>query len=159
MDPDLKKAADARFDEARAETGARDPRDYYRQRLKELRSANPDKYAEAVQYYEDQLVPSIAEGGADPLRAWTDFGARLAGLAAPGQAWAVDGTGGRRPHEPPVDLADVVLHVPTGRERVFVVWLPSALTPAQQATVDWLVAGRRALREGERRKRGAPPNG
>jgi len=146
MDPDLKKAADARFDEARAETGARDPRDYYRQRLKELRRSNPGNYAEAVQYYEERLVPSIAGGAADPLHEWTDFGARLASLAAPGRAWAVDGAGGRRPHESPVDLADVVLHVPTGREPVFVVWLPAALTPAQQATVDWLVAGRRALR-------------
>lgn len=146
MDPDLKQAADARFDEARAEAGARDPRAYYRERLKELRSSNPQRYAEAVQYYEDQLVPSIAGGDAEPLRAWTEFGARLAGLIAPGEAWAVGGTGERRPHDPSGDLADVVLHVPKGRGAVFVVWLPPALTPAQQATVDWLVAGRRALR-------------
>ncbi len=146
MDPDLKQAADARFDEALAASGARDPREHYRKRLKELRKANPPGYGKAVQYYEAETVPSIAEGRADPIQAWTDFGARLAEICAPGRVWAVDATGRRRPYEPPGDTADMILHLPEGRAPTFVVALPRDPTPSQMATFDWLVAGRRSVR-------------
>lgn len=152
MDPDLKQAADARFDEALAASGARDPRDFFRKLLKELRGADRKSYDEAVQYYATELVPSIAERGADPLQAWTAFGLRLAELRAPGRAWAVDATGRRRSYEPPGDAADMILHMPAkprDRYRPVVVALPTELAPAQRATYDWLVGGRRALREAQ----------
>lgn len=140
------QAADARFEEALAATGARDPRDYYRGRLRELKRANPEGYAEGVGYYRNTLVPSIAAGEAEPIGAWREYGLLLARLTAPGRAVAVDATGRSRPFEPPGDAADMVLHLPErNRDRPLLVALPPDPTPAQLATHQWLVAGARAL--------------
>ena len=148
MDPGLKQAADARFDEALANTGARDSRAYYRERLAELKRASAQDCAEAVRYYEEELIPSIAEGGVDPVQAWRAFGLRLAALTAPGEAVAVDASGRRRPYEAPGAPGDMVLHLPKARRMsAFLVGLPPEPTPPQVATYDWLVAGRRALRK------------
>ncbi len=142
---DSRQAADARFAEALAATGARDPRGYYRGRLRELRHANPGAYAEGVAYYQNTLVPSIAAGDADAIEAWREYGLLLARLTSPGRAVAVDATGRSRPFEPPGDAADMVLHLPEHtRERPILVALPSDPTPAQTATHQWLVRGARA---------------
>ena len=143
---DPRQAADARFAEALAESGARDPRDYYRDRLRELKRTSPDGYAEGVAYYQNTLVPSIASGEANPLEAWRDYGLLLARLAAPGRAIAIDATGLSRPFEPPGDAADMVLHLPERtRDRAILVSLPPDPTPPQLATHQWLVTGARAL--------------
>ena len=146
MTNDLQQVADTRFQEALAATGARDPRDYYRERLRELRQTNPQGYAEGVAYYQNTLVPSIAEGDADPLEAWLGFGLLLARLTAPGHAVAVDATGRSRPFAPPRDATDMVLHLPeSNRERSILVALPPKPTKAQMATHQWLVQGQRTL--------------
>lgn len=150
MNTDLKKAADQRFEEALAKAGARDPRDYYRGQLRELKGADPDGYANAVGYYTDTLLPSIAEGKAEPLAAWREYGLLIARLIAPGKTVAVDTRGLARPYEPPGDSGDMVLHLAGGPGarggRVLLVGLPPQPSAAQTATYDWLVAGRRALR-------------
>lgn len=150
MNADLKKAADQRFAEALAKAGARDPRDYYRERLRELKGANPDGYASAVGYYTDTLLPSIAEGKAEPLAAWREFGLLIARLTTPGRTMAVDPGGRARPYEPPGESGDMVLHLSEGRGvrggRVLLVGLPPEPSAAQTAAYDWLVVGRRALR-------------
>ncbi len=146
MTSDPHQAADARFAEALAASGARDPRDYYRDRLRELKRTSPQGYAEGVAYYQNTLVPSIAAGEADPIEAWRDYGLLLARLTAPGRAVAVDATGLSRPFEPPGDTADMVLHLPERtRDRPILVALPPDPTAAQLATHQWLVAGARAL--------------
>lgn len=142
----LQQVADARFAEALAATGARDPREYYRDRLRQLKRANPEGYAEGVAYYRNSLVPSIAAGNADPIEAWRDYGLLLARLASPGRAVAVDATGRSSPFEPPGAAGDMVLHLPErSRERAILVALPPSPTPAQTAAHQWLVAGARAL--------------
>lgn len=146
MTSDPQQAADARFLEALAASAARDPRDYYRDQLRELRRTNPDGYARGVAYYQNTLVPSIAEGESDPLEAWRDYGLLLARLTAPGRAVAVDATGRSRPFEPSGDADDMLLHIPDrNRERPILVALPPNPTPAQMATHQWLVMGRRGL--------------
>ena len=146
MTTDLRKKADARFATALAATGARDPRDYYRARLRELRRSNPQGYDDAVAYYQDTLVPSIAEREAEPLAAWREFGLLLARLTAPGRAVAVDPSGRSRPFEPPGETADLVLHLPdASNARALLVGLPPKPSAAQTATHNWLVLGRRAL--------------
>ncbi len=147
MTSDPKQAADTRFAEALAASGARDPRDYYRAKLRELKRHNPDGYAEGVAYYQQTLIPSIAGGEADPIEAWRDYGLLIARLTAPGRPVAIDPEGRSRPFEPPGNAADMVLHLPeSSRERPILVALPAEPTGAQSATYDWLVAGRRALR-------------
>ena len=145
MTDDLHRKADARFEAALAAAGARDPRDYYRSRLRELRQSNPEGYADAVAYYQSTLVTSIAEQEADPLRAWQTFGLRIAQLTAAGRAVAVDPAGRSRPFEAPGRADDMILHLPDeGSRRALLVGLPPEPSPAQMATYNWLVQGRRA---------------
>ena len=145
MTDDLREKADARFEAALAATGARDPRDYYRSRLRELKESNPEGYADAVAYYQSTLVTSIAEQEADPLRAWQTFGLRIAQLSAPGRAVAVDPAGRSRTFEPPGKPEDMILHLPDARNRLaLLVGLPPEPSAAQTATYRWLVKGRRA---------------
>ena len=84
MSDDLQAEADLRLEEALTDTGARDPREFYRECLRNLKQADQQAYEEAVGYYREILVPSLAQG-ADPLPAWTEYGRRLALLTAPGR--------------------------------------------------------------------------
>ena len=138
--------ADQIFEEALGQTGAKDPREFYRTRLREMKKDNPEAYREAVAYYENDLVPSIAEAGDDPLTAWQRFGCRVAELTVAGTPTEIDPSGRRRPYEPPTASDRMVLHIPTGSKgRALVVGLPPELSAAQSATYDLLVSGRQKL--------------
>lgn len=150
MDEKQQNRATQVFQETLERTGAKDPREFYRERLREMKAANPDAYREAVRYYEDTLIPSIAEGGADPLPAWQEYGCRLAQLTVPGKPVEIDETGRTHEHGPPTPPERMVLHIPDGgKGRALVVGLPSELSSAQRATYDLLVGGRQRLREPE----------
>ena len=145
MTNDLQKTADARFEAALAAAGARDPRDYYRSRMRELKQSNPQGYADAVAYYQSTLLTSIAEQDADPLEAWRKFGLRIAQLTATGRAVAVDPAGRSRAFEAPGRADDLILHLPDAHNRrALLVGLPPEPSAAQMATYNWLVQGRRA---------------
>lgn len=147
MADDLTADADRKLEEALAREGARDPREFYRERLRELKQANPDGYAKAVAYYRETLIPGVASGGAEPLEAWTEYGRRLAASLTPGRTVAVDGSGRAHPYEAPAPRNHLVLHLPEGKGgRALLVGLPAELTPAQRATYDVLVAGKLKLR-------------
>ena len=101
MDQAMQDRAGQIFEEALAQTGAKDPREFYRKRLRGMKADNPEAYDEAVAYYENDLVPSIAEAGDDPLTAWQRFGCRVAELTIAGTPLEVDATGRRLPYAPP----------------------------------------------------------
>jgi hypothetical protein len=147
MSDDLNERADARLEAALQETGARDPREFYRERLRELKQSNPEGYAEAVAYYRDTLIPRVASGDGDPLADWTEYGRRLAEALSPGRTVAVDGTGRAHPYGAPAPRDRLVLHLPDAKGgRALLVGLPAELTAAQRATYDVLVAGKQKLR-------------
>jgi hypothetical protein len=144
---DLQTEADRRLEAALAATGARDPREFYRERLRELKQADRDAYEQAVGYYRDTLVPSVARG-ADPLPAWTEYGRRLAALGTPGRTVMVDASGAAVPYEPPAPTDRLILHLPDGtRGRAAVIAIPAELSRAQRATYDLLVGGKLTLKE------------
>jgi hypothetical protein len=144
-----RERADARLEQSLAETGARDPREFYRERLRELKERDPGAYGQAVRYFDETLIPSIASGE-EPLSAWTEYGRRLAELSAPGRTVSVDQTGRASPYTPPAAPDALVLHLPqVASGRALLVGLPRALSEAQRATYDWLVLGRQKLRDGE----------
>lgn len=146
---DLQARADALLDEALAAAGARDPREFYRTRLRDLRDRDRTAYDRAVAYYRDELLPAIV-GGAEPLAAWSEYGRTLAELHGPGRTVAVDASGAAAPYTSPPDPDHLVLHLPdAAREPALLVGLPLQLSGAQRATYDWLVQGRNRLREGE----------
>ncbi len=148
MDQSIHDRADQLFEDALGKTGAKDPREFYRKRLREMKADDPDAYRDAVAYYENELVPSIAEAGDDPLTAWQQFGCRMADLMVAGAPVEIDTTGRRRPYAPPTPADRVVLHIPKGSgDRALVVALPPELSAAQLATYDLLVGGRQKLRD------------
>lgn len=144
----VEERAEARLDAVLKETGARDPRDFYRVQLKELRSEDRDGYEAAVEYYRETLIPRVADPDVDPLAAWTDYGRHLASLRAHGRTVSVDATGRSAAYASPADRGSLVLHLPDDKKRpALVVGLPGELSHAQRATYDWLVSGRRALKD------------
>ncbi len=148
MDQELHDRADQIFEDALGKTGAKDPREFYRKRLREMKAENPDAYGEAVAYYQNELVPSIAEAGDDPLMAWQRFGCRMAELTVIGTPIEIDTTGRRRPYAPPTPADRMVLHVPQGSKgRALIIGLPPELSAAQLATYDLLVAGRQKIQD------------
>jgi len=151
MDADMKEKADARFEEALEEAGARDPRDFYRDLLRELKGRDPAAYERGVAHFREELIPGIASGDLEPLKAWREYGRKLAEWMVEGRTVEIDQTGRSHAHDPSEDAewADaMVLHLPTGgKEKAILVSLPSEPTPAQKATYDLLVAGKQTLRE------------
>jgi hypothetical protein len=137
--------ADEALETALAASGARDPREFYRERLRELKRANAREYEVAVAYYRDTLIPEVASGDRDPLAAWTEYGRRLASALAPGRTVSVDPSGRADPYEAPAPDR-LVLHLPSeAGARALLVGLPTALSPAQRSAYDVLVEGRQKL--------------
>ncbi len=113
-----------------------------------MKAENPDAYTEAVAYYQNELVPSIAEAGDDPLTAWQQFGCRMAELTVTGTPIEIDTTGRRCPYAPPAPADRMVLHIPQGSKgRALIIGLPPELSAAQLATYDLLVAGRQKIQD------------
>ena len=141
-----KKDADRALAEALERSGARDPRELSRERLRELRHNDVAAYEDAVTFYQETLVPTVASGETDPLLAWTEYSRKLAELAAPGRTVTIDTAGRSVAYEAPAPLEALLLHLPDAQnQKALVVGLPPELTGAQQAAYDWLVAGRRNL--------------
>jgi hypothetical protein len=138
-------AAEQALEAALAESGARDPREFYRERLRELKRLRPDEYQSAVTYYTRTLLPEVAERRREALSAWTEYGRRLAEALTPGRTVTIDETGRARPYEASGGLG-LILHLPEdGGGRALLVALPRTLSPAQRATYDVLVAGKLRL--------------
>jgi hypothetical protein len=134
--------ADRRLEAALAEHGARDPREFYRDRLRDLKEADTEAYEQAVTYYRETLLPSIANDGVEPLDAWTEYGRRLAVALVSGRTVRIDASGKAHPYEGP-SRSDLVLQVPEGKGgRAVLIALPSELSRAQRATYDVLVSGK-----------------
>ncbi len=146
MDAAQQSRADELLEETLKRTRVQDPRVFCRERLRAMKVTNLEAYHQAVESYEKELIPSIAEGGADPLTAWQEYGCRLAEFQVPGKPIEVDPTGRTHPYQPPTSHDRMILYVPeASRGRALVLALPSELSSAQQATHDLLVSGRQQL--------------
>ena len=146
MPEDLTPRADRILEEALAATGARDPREFYRERLRALKQSNSEGYNEAVEYYRDSLIPSVAGGKVDPLDAWTEYGRTLAIALAPGRTVSIDDTGLAHPYDGP-SRDRLILQLPDDGARALLIGLPSELSSAQRAAYDVLVAGKHQSRD------------
>lgn len=147
MADDLTEKADRVLEEALKRTGARDPREFYRERLRTLKESSPEGYRKAVDYYRETLIPSVAAEEEDALAAWTEYGRTLAETVAAGRTVGIDESGRAHPYEGP--RADrLVLHLPDDRgARALLVALPPELTTAQRATYDVLVTGKQRQKD------------
>lgn len=137
---DQTQAADQRFAEALRNSGSRDPRGFYRERLRELREIDEAAYRRAVAYYRDELIPRVSDERSDPLDEWLEYGRLLAAWSVEGDTVQIDPSGRADPYQRPVERDRLVLHLPTStRHPALPVGLPPELSPAQQATYDLLV--------------------
>jgi hypothetical protein len=140
MADDLRARADARFDRALQESGARDPRGFFRDQLRDLKAASPDGFRQALRYFDETLIPTVADEGSDPVAEWLEYGRLLASLALPGRAVQIDAGGRSRDYARPVPPDALVLHLPDNAARpALVLGLPPKLSPAQRASYDLLV--------------------
>lgn len=145
-DPTLRARAEEQLARALTASAARDPREFYRGRLRELRERDGAAFQRAVDYFEHTLVPRVAGGEADPLAEWLEYGRLLAELTAPGRTVQVDASGQASPYARPVPREALVLHLPLAtQQRALVVGLPPRLSSAQSATYALLVEGRQEL--------------
>ncbi len=143
-------SADDRFALRLEETGARDPREYYRGLLRDLKARDAEAYQGAVARYDEAVVGAIGSG-ADPLEAWLSFGVELARIVGgPGRTVVVDETGRAAELDGTPTWEAMVLHLPEARgTRALPVGLPPQPSPAQRATVDLLVHGKVRLPAGD----------
>jgi hypothetical protein len=137
---DLRAVADQRFERALSEAGARDPRDFYRDRLKTLKEQDPAAFKRALAYFNETLIPSVARDASDPISEWLEYGRFLASLSTPGRTVQIDASGRARDYSRPVPLDSLVLHLPdTTTQPALIVGLPPKLTPPQKAAHELLV--------------------
>lgn len=148
MSDDLTARADERLQAALTETGARDPREACRDLLRELRQQDEAGYSRLVSRWRKGVIEPLGRGEGEPLRLWLEFGVELAEALRPGRPVVVDAHGTSTPLEGSPEWNTLVLHLPedTGQRAIPVV-LPPAPSPAQQATLDLLVAGRLSLED------------
>ncbi|HEX2203532.1 MAG TPA: hypothetical protein VHG91_09555 [Longimicrobium sp.] len=145
-DESLRARADERFRAALEAGGARDPREFYRKQLRELKAADAGAYRRALAYYEERLTPAVADEGSDPLGEWLEYGRVLASLFAAGRTVQIDPTGRAADYARPVPRDHLVLHLPErANQPAIVVGLPAQMTPPQRASFDLLVKRADAL--------------
>lgn len=143
-DSEQKHRAEVRLEACLEGAAVADPRDLYRARLRQLRSRDAAAFDRALAYYEDELVPRVAEGD-DPLTEWLAYGKMLAEMNGPGRVVVVDDTGRSRPaHDDSPD--GLLLFLPENTSNpAMVLQSPAHPTPAQSATIQLLVEHRREL--------------
>ena len=137
---ELRARADERFEEALRVAGARDPRDFYRERMKALKEQDPAGFRRALAYFNETLIPNVAREDADPLEEWLEYGRLLATLSVPGRTVQIDATGRAVDYRRPVPRDSLVLHLPdASTQPALIVGIPPKLSPPQKAAHDLLV--------------------
>jgi hypothetical protein len=140
MADDLRARADARFEHALAQSGARDPRNFFRDMLRDLKAADAEAFRRALRYFEETLIPTVAGDASDPIAEWLEYGRVLASLTVAGETMQIDPTGRACPYARPVPPDALVLHLPENASRkALVLGLPPKLSPHQRASYDLLV--------------------
>lgn len=142
-DTDASRAqADARLETALAAADYRDPRPFYRFALKYLREHDEEGFRRALEYFEEELVPAVAEK-ADPLVAWGEYGALLGRTLGAGRIMELDSTGQARPVDSVTAARGLVLYLPDDpAPPVLVLRYPTNASAAQHAAYELLVTGR-----------------
>lgn len=144
MSSELRSRAETRLLEAASALALVDPRPRFRDRLRQLRERHEEAFDRAVDHYERTVLPKLADTD-DPLAAWVDYGAYLAGLDANGHVHSIDRTGRATSFRPPASR-DLVLHIPDDTAAPALVLLePVEPSAAQSATLDLLVNRKLAL--------------
>ena len=138
MSEETRSQADARTAAALEALELRDPREHFREWLKSLRDTDPAAFAAARAYFEDKLLPRLADPASDPVAEWIAYGRHLAEQEGAGAVVAVDGMGRAHPYEDEV-RGVLILFLPDDPvQRARILSLPRHPSRAQRATCDLL---------------------
>ncbi|MCA1790961.1 MAG: hypothetical protein LC667_14225, partial [Thioalkalivibrio sp.] len=97
-------------------------------------------FRRALRYFDETLIPAVADESSDPLAEWLEYGRLLASLTTPGRAVQIDAGGRARDYARPIAPDALVLHLPdSASQPALVLGLPPKLSPSQRATFDLLV--------------------
>lgn len=91
--------------------GISDVRPACRYLLRQLKATTPDAYQAGVRRYEDELIPSIADGSVNPLDGWIDYGAWLCDQLYGGHLVSVDASGRSTPLSGPLPDGAMALYL------------------------------------------------
>ncbi len=119
-----------------------DMRPLYRKLLVRLKGRDPEAFQQATRRYEEELVPAIASGEADPLAEWLAYGRWIAEKLGPGELVAIDGSGRASPFEPGTgpEPGALLLHLPhADRVPAIALAVPADPSVAQRVTTELLV--------------------
>lgn len=131
--------ASSRTQKALEAGGFADMRPAYRAMLRHLKKQDAARFGEATRRYEEELVPALTDGERDPIAAWAEYGAWLAGETQPGRLLRLDASGLAVDADPDPLPGHVLLYLPDAeREPAIPLLLPADLSPSQQATLKLL---------------------
>jgi hypothetical protein len=138
-EPAAVQAAEERYGAELAKRAVADVRPACRYLLRQLKATAPEAYETGVRRYEDELVPSIADGSANPLDEWISYGGWLCDQLYDGRLVCVDASGRSTPLEGPLPAGAMALYLP-GRDDQATILLaaPESLSHHQTATRDLL---------------------
>ena len=146
-DPAARELVERRSDEAFARSEWQDPRADYRALLRRLKEQDSAAFESAVREYDERVAARLRDERADPVRAWLDYGLRLAQLAGGGRTVSIDADGRSTelPEAGPTAPA-LLLHLPADEAAAaIVVGAPREPSGAQRAAVMLLAERRTAL--------------
>ena len=133
------REAEDRYSAELAERGTSDVRPACRYLLKQLKATAPEAYEAGVRRYEEELVPSIADGSLNPLDAWIDYGAWLCGQLYDGRLVCVDASGRSSPLSGPLPDGAMALYLGAKDDQpTILLALPESPSAHQTAARDLL---------------------
>lgn len=132
-------AASVRTQKALEAGGFADMRPAYRAMLRYLKQQDAGRFDEATRRYEEELVPALTDDERDPVAAWAEYGAWLAGETLPGRLLRLDESGLATPSDPDPLPGHVLLYLPDESRRAAIpIVLPADPSPSQQAALELL---------------------
>lgn len=138
-DPGAVQAAEERYAKELAGRAIADVRPACRYLLRQLKAVTPDAYEAGVRRYEDELIPSIADGSVNPLDAWIDYGAWLCDQLYDGHLVSVDASGRSSPFSGPLPDGAMALYLGAKDDQPTILLAsPESLSAHQTAARDLL---------------------
>ncbi len=138
-EPAAVQAADERYGAELAQRAVADVRPACRDLLRQLKATAPETYEAGVRRYEDELVPSIADGSVNALDEWISYGGWLCEQLHEGRLVCVDASGRSTPLEGALPAGAMALYLPDKDDQATVLLaVPDAPSRHQTATRDLL---------------------
>lgn len=137
--PEVVQAAEERYAAELGERAVSDVRPACRYLLRQLKATAPDAYEAGVRRYEDDLIPSIADGSLNPLDGWISYGGWLCDQLYEGHVVSVDASGLSIPLSGPLPDGAMALYLAAKDDQpTILLATPESLSRHQTAARDLL---------------------